>query len=158
MRDASRHVFYLFLFKERDKSGSGYINYEQLEEIYRVYQVCWTIFLFVFFLHRNWSRSIKVDLDDTKAGKVQDRTGRPGRPKLNILSSFFLIKTWSGATSEPGVQGPLVARTLSILPRRHICWTSSAAPWERPSSSSVPGSPGKVCRQPRRRRRKLNLS
>ena len=52
MRDASRHyvVFYLFLFKERDKSGSGYINYEQLEEIYRVYQVCWTIFLFVFFL------------------------------------------------------------------------------------------------------------
>ena len=41
------------LLQERDKSGSGYINYEQLEEIYRVYQVCWTGFLFVF--HRETS-------------------------------------------------------------------------------------------------------
>ena len=83
-------VFYLFLFKERDKSGSGYINYEQLEEIYRVYQVCWTIFLFVFFLSRNSSRSIKVDLDDTKAGKVQDRTGRP--TEAQYFNFFFSSK------------------------------------------------------------------
>ena len=80
------------------------------------------------------------------------RVEQAGQLKLNISIIFFLIKTW--ATLELWMQGPLVARTSFNLPRRHIFLTLSAAPWGRPSSSLVPGSPGKVSKQ---QRRKLNL-
>ena len=58
---------------------------------------------------------------------------------------------------EPWVQEQSVARTSFILPRRHIFLTLSAVPWERPSSSSVLGSRGKLCKPARRRRRNQNL-
>ena len=38
-KEARRNAKLEEIFEDRDKSGSGHINYDQLEEIYRVYQV-----------------------------------------------------------------------------------------------------------------------
>jgi len=64
-KEARRNAKLEEIFEDRDKSGSGHINYDQLEEIYRVYQ---------------------VELDDSKASRIQDKSGLISREDFMIFA------------------------------------------------------------------------
>jgi len=79
-KEARRNAKLEEIFEERDKCGSGHISHEQLEDIYRVYQ---------------------VDLDDYKASKIQDSTGQISREDfMNFAKETHLLDFECSAMGE----------------------------------------------------------
>ena len=60
------------VLQDRDKSQAGKISYEQLEDIFRIYQV-YSAGFFVFLLQ--FCTMYKVDLDDRAVSKITDDNG-----------------------------------------------------------------------------------
>ena len=64
-------IYGLNFLQERDKDGTGVISYEQLEEIYRIYQVSPQI----REVSSTSSPQFQVELDDSRVTKMVDDAG-----------------------------------------------------------------------------------